>query len=218
MSLQPPVPPSWLEPQPAAELGLSGATLPQAGRLQQARHHHPAGHHPATYCSCSGKSWPLGMPPLRFSRRQGASSAAPRETCIRLHGPRSHVMPTCGGRHCAARLHHPVSPLPGPARPAGQAALPLSGPQQVQGHRAGCVPLLLHPCPELCKPPSRRPQLRVPDSAFNGHRAPIAPLWPWPAHAPLWSGDPWLCSLATGGRMPRGLGDRRAESPPTVIT
>ena len=165
---------------------------------------------PSTYCSCSGRSCPLGMPPLRFSRRQGASSAAPRETHVSLQGPQSCVMPTCGGRHCAARLHHPVSLLPGPARPAGWAAQCLSGPQQVRGRRAGCV------C-ELCKPPGRRPQLRVPDSTFNGHGAAAGSLWPWPAHTPLWSGDPWLCSLTTGSRTPRGLGTGQQRAP-TVIS
>lgn len=131
-----PLPPSWLEPQPTAELGLSGATLPGPGRSQQAQQHHPA-----TYCSCSSKSCPLGTPvPFRFSRRQGASSAVARETRVSLHGP----LVVCDAHACRAALSSPPpppgEPLPSPARLAGGQHSPRAAPDRSEGTESG-VPL-----------------------------------------------------------------------------
>ena len=123
---------------------------------------------------------------------------------------------------CKAALSCPPpptgEPLPGPARLAGRAAQPLSSPQQVRGHRVRCVPLVLDPRPEVCKPPGRRPSSTFPTlplMATARHQVPSG-LGQLTHPSGLETLGFALWPLAAG--HPEGWRTGQQRIPPTVIT
>lgn len=160
---------------------------------------------------------PLGQAvPFRFSRRHGASSVAPRDR-VSPHGPSwSRVTPHAeGALSCPPRPPSCGGPTPGCA--ARQAGAPSLGqpPSRSEGTEWGSVSAAsLCSCIRALGPAASSPGSVSAHHTLKGHRAAPGSLRPClAAHTPLWRGDSWLCSLATGGRRHSGLGDGRAASP-----